>query len=130
MLFCIICSAFNQFALLIRRSSIQAMAASVCQHLITVRLQNAEGVPHENIQRHSLEQEITLALILKSHDKSATQIIKWIVDFPMALGVSTATCWKMKRWPNIAYYVMSEELFQCCDQDDMLIDKYCKDCVS
>ena len=25
---------------------------------------------------------------------------------------------------------LSEELFQCCDQDDMMIDKYCKDCVS
>ena len=24
----------------------------------------------------------------------------------------------------------SEELFQCCDLDDMLIDKYCKDCES
>ena len=48
----------------------------ICQHLITVRLQNAEGVPPENIQRHSLEQEITLALILKSHGKSATQIFK------------------------------------------------------
>ena len=47
---------------------------SVCQHKITVRLQNAEGVPPENSQRHSLEQEITLTLILKSHGKSATQI--------------------------------------------------------
>ena len=44
--------------------------------LITVRLQNAEGVPPENSQRHSLEQEITLALILKSHSKSAAQILK------------------------------------------------------
>ena len=44
--------------------------------LITVRLQNAEGVPPENSQRHSLEQEITLALILKSHSKSAAQIFK------------------------------------------------------
>ena len=25
---------------------------------------------------------------------------------------------------------LSEELFQCCDLDDMLIDKYCKDCES
>ena len=45
-------------------------------YLITVRLQNAEGVPPENSQRHSLEQEITLALILKSHSKSAAQIFK------------------------------------------------------
>ena len=41
-----------------------------------VRLQNADGVPPENSQRHSLEQEIALALILKSHCKSATQIFK------------------------------------------------------
>ena len=47
-----------------------------CQHLITVRLQNAEGVHPENSQIHSLEQEFTLALILKSHGKSATQILK------------------------------------------------------
>ena len=58
------------------RSSDQAVAASVCQHLITVRLQNAEDFPTENSQRHSLEQEITLTLILKSHGKSATQIFK------------------------------------------------------
>ena len=25
---------------------------------------------------------------------------------------------------------LSEELFQCCDLDDMLIDKYCEDCES
>ena len=25
---------------------------------------------------------------------------------------------------------LSEELFQCCDLDDMLIDKYCIDCES
>ena len=25
---------------------------------------------------------------------------------------------------------ISEEQFQCCDLDDMLIDKYCEDCVS
>ena len=25
---------------------------------------------------------------------------------------------------------LSEELFQCSDMDDMLIDKYCKDCES
>ena len=25
---------------------------------------------------------------------------------------------------------LSEELFRCCDLDDMLIDKYCKDCES
>ena len=31
------------------RSSVQTVDASVCQHLITVRLQNAEGVPPENI---------------------------------------------------------------------------------
>ena len=24
---------------------------------------------------------------------------------------------------------LSEELFLCCDLDDMQIDKYCKDCV-
>ena len=47
-----------------------------CQHLIAVRLQNAEGVPPENSQRDSLEQEITLTLILKSHGKSATKILK------------------------------------------------------
>ena len=34
----------------------------VCQHLITVRLQNAEGVPPENSQRHSLGQEMTLLI--------------------------------------------------------------------
>ena len=45
-------------------------------YLITVRLQNAEGFPPDNSQRHSLEQEITLALILKSHSKSAAQIYK------------------------------------------------------
>ena len=55
---------------------------SVCQHLITVRLQNVEGVPPENSQMHSLEQKITLTLILKLHGKSATK--NWIVDFPMA----------------------------------------------
>ena len=32
---------------------------NVYNYLITVRLQNAEGVPPENSQRHSLEQEIT-----------------------------------------------------------------------
>ena len=72
--------------------------------LITVRLQNAEGVQPENSQRHSLEQEITLALILKSHGKSEAQIIKnWIVDFPMAPDVSTETGWKMKRRSNSTY---------------------------
>ena len=76
----------------------------VCQHLITVRLQNAEGVPPENSQRHSLEQEIALTLILKSHGKSATQIKKkWIVDFPMTPDVSTASGWKMKSRPNSSY---------------------------
>ena len=45
-------------------------------YLITVRLQNVEGVPPDISQRHSLEQEITLALILKSHSKSAAQIFK------------------------------------------------------
>ena len=71
---------------------------------MTVRLQNAEDVPPENSQRHSLEQEITLALILKSHGKSAAQIlIKLDRDFPMAPDVSTATGWKMKRRPNSAY---------------------------
>ena len=48
----------------------------VYDYLITVQLQNVEGVPPENSQRHSLEQEITLALILKSHSKSAAQILK------------------------------------------------------
>ena len=43
----------------------------VYEHLITVRLQNAVGVPPENSQGHSLEQAITLALILISHSKSA-----------------------------------------------------------
>ena len=41
-----------------------------------VRLKNDEGVLPENSQRHSLEQEITLALILKSHGKSTTKILK------------------------------------------------------
>ena len=50
--------------------------AYVYNYLITEQLQNAEGVPPENSQRHSLEQEITHALILKSHSKSAAQIIK------------------------------------------------------
>ena len=31
---------------------------------------------------------------------------------------------------SIGLRTVSEELFQCCDQDDMLIEKYCKDCVS
>ena len=35
-----------------------------------------KAFPPENSQRHSLEQEITLALILKSHSKSAAQILK------------------------------------------------------
>ena len=48
----------------------------ICQHLITVRLRNAEGVPSENSQIHSLEQEIALAMILKSQGQSATQILK------------------------------------------------------
>ena len=43
-------------------------------------------------------------LILKSHGKSANQILEnWIVDLPMAPDVSTATGWKMKRRPNSAY---------------------------
>ena len=41
-----------------------------------MRLQNVEGVPPENSQRHSMEQEITVTLILKSHGMSATQILK------------------------------------------------------
>ena len=28
------------------------------------------------------------------------------------------------------YKQHSEELSQCCDRNDMLIDKYCKDCES
>ena len=72
--------------------------------LMTVRLRNTEGVPPENSQGHSLEQAITLALILKSHSKSAAKILKnWIVDFPMAPDVSTATDWKIRRRPNSAY---------------------------
>ena len=78
--------------------------AYVNNYLITVRLQNAVGVPPENTQRHYLEQAITLALILISHSKSADKILKkWIVDFAMAPDVSTATGWKMKRRPNSAY---------------------------
>ena len=57
-------------------NNIQYDRAYVYSYLITVRLQNAEDVPPENSQRHSLEQEITLALILKSHGKSAAQIFK------------------------------------------------------
>ena len=60
---------------------------SVCQHLIKVRLQNAEGVPPDNSQRHSLELEITLTLILRSHGKSATQILKKLDRrFPQGAG--------------------------------------------
>ena len=33
-----------------------------------------KAFPPENCQRHTLEQEITLTLILKSHGKSANQI--------------------------------------------------------
>ena len=59
----------------------------VYNYLITVRLKNAEGVRPENSQRHSLEQEITLALILKSHSKSAAQIInKLDRRFPHGTG--------------------------------------------
>ena len=62
---------------------------------------------HENSQRHSLEQEIAPALILKSHGKSANQVLEnWIVDLPMAPNVSTATGWKMKRRPNSAYFAI------------------------
>ena len=78
--------------------------ASVCQHLITVRLQSAEGVPPENSQRHSLVQKITLTLILKSHGKSATQIIKKLDRrfFPWRRKSKT-TVWKMRRRPDSAY---------------------------
>ena len=63
------------------------MIGHVNNYLITVRLQNAEGVPPENSQRHSLEQEITLALILKSHGKSAAQIFKKLDRrFPQGAG--------------------------------------------
>ena len=56
------------------------------------------------IAKDTLKQEITHALILKSHGKSATQILKnWIVDFPIAPDVPTATGWKIKRRPNSAY---------------------------
>ena len=55
---------------------ITGSGAYVYDYLITVRQQNAEGIPPENSQRHSLEQEITLVLILKSHSKSAAQIFK------------------------------------------------------
>ena len=48
--------------------------SAICKHLITLRLRNAEGVPNENSQGHSLVQEIALALIWKSHGQSATQI--------------------------------------------------------
>ena len=58
----------------------------------------------QSIAKDTLEQEIALAFIVKSHGQSATQMLKeWIVDFPMALDVSTATGWKMKCRPNSAY---------------------------
>ena len=57
-------------------SPIYHITPHIILFIITVRLQNAEGVPPDNSQRHSLEQEITLALILKSHSKSAAQIFK------------------------------------------------------
>ena len=61
--------------------------AYVYNYLITVRLQNAEGVPPENSQRHTLEQEITLALIPKSHSKYAAQIFKKLDrQFPHGAG--------------------------------------------
>ena len=44
--------------------------------LATVRLGNAEGVPSENSQRHSLELDIALTLILKSISQSVSQIFK------------------------------------------------------
>ena len=56
---------------------------------------------------HYLKQELAIALILKSHDQSATQILKKLDRrFPMASDVSTATGWRMKRRPNIAYFVI------------------------
>ena len=48
-------------------------------YTIKVRLQNAEGVPPENSQSHSLEQEVTLALILKSHGNHITD---WVIVRP------------------------------------------------
>ena len=49
---------------------------SNARYVSMVWLQNAERVPSENSQGHSLKQEIALALIVKSHDQSATQIFK------------------------------------------------------
>ena len=48
----------------------------IFQHLVAVLLRNAERVPLENKQGHSLKQEIALTLIQKSYDQSAAQIVK------------------------------------------------------
>ena len=37
---------------------------------------------------------------------------------------------KASQWKGADHQQLSEELFQCCDQDDMLIEKHCKDCMS
>ena len=66
---------------------------------------NAEGVPSENSQRHSLEQYMALALILKSNDDPDLRK-NLIVDFPLAPDVSTSTCRKVKRRTNTAYFVI------------------------
>ena len=51
-----------------------------------------------------MEQEIALALILQSHVSRRPKSLKnWIVDYPIAPEVTTATDWKMKRRPNSAY---------------------------
>ena len=76
--------------------------------LANVGLGMAEGVSSENGQRHSLEQKIALALIVKSPGQSANQIKNnWIDDFQLATDISTATGWKMKRRHNIAIFLAS-----------------------
>ena len=42
----------------------------------TVKQENAEGVASENSQRHFLEQEIALTLILIAHAQSSSLILK------------------------------------------------------
>ena len=66
----------NMLKLNDNKTEIMLVTSKRTKHLITVRLPNAEGVPSDNSQGHSLEQEIPLALILKSHGQPATQIFK------------------------------------------------------
>ena len=66
----------NMLKLNDNKTEIMLVTSKRTKHLITVRLPNAEGVPSDNSQGHSLKQEIALALILKSHGQPATQICK------------------------------------------------------